>query len=113
MGLMTSLVFIRSNPLLTALFINDLDKLFEILGSEQFKEIIYHVMQGDIQVKKNKKNDILEDKEEISDSEEINDSDKNNIIELMAISGKTKEECTKAYIICNKNINNAALMLLD
>ena len=124
MGLMTSLVFIRSNPLLTVLFMNDIDRLFELLGSDQFKEIIYHVMQGDIQVKKIKKNEKKEEieKEESIDCEfeennkeeqELNENDELCIKELMTITGKSKEECAKAYIICNKNTNNAALMLLN
>jgi uncharacterized membrane protein len=119
MGLMTSLVFIRSNPLLTVLFMNDIDKLFEILNSPEMKEIITHVMNGDIQVKKIKKSDLEKEDKSESESEvdkpkdEITESDKANINQLMEISGKSEQECIQAYIICKKDTNNAAFMLLD
>lgn len=43
----------------------------------------------------------------------LNQADEDSIAHLIGITGHTRERCIEAYIVCNKNVEQAANLLLD
>ena len=119
------LAFVRANPQLVDLFNNNFEMLVGVLTSQQIRPL-FEKMVGNGQ---NSNSDYLDNlTESIYESQNgsettnqqtqpttqvsLSETDMNNINTLVAL-GFPQSDCVRAYIVCNKNINLAASMLMD
>ena len=110
-----TLFFIRQNPQFTDLFMNNFTTLLEILLSDQLRPLFERIYI-----------DTSENSEEVH-SEEVHSEEVDNInsqsndfteqdqlnIDTLVILGFSKDDSIQAYLLCNKNLELAASMLMD
>lgn len=126
-GVMGTLVFIRTNPQLAELFNDDFETLMGIMASNQvrplFEKMVSDTNDGDseylnelseslINVNSNDQSDATNTNQAPSNSIQLTTDDMNNINTLVSL-GFNKENVIQAYILCNKNMDMAASMLMD
>jgi len=107
-SVIATLFFIRQTPQFTELFMNNFPALLEVMSSDQLRPLFER---------------IYNDTTEISDSECVDDmnahvsndlteQDQHNIDTLVSL-GFPKDASIQAYLLCNKNVELAASMLMD
>ncbi len=126
-SVIATLFFIRQSPQFTELFMNNFQTLLGVLSSPQLRPL-FERMYNDSDSNDNDYMDNLTD--HVSDVQgqsqttgtnssgqqvmtvELNDDDKKNIDTLVSL-GFPKNASIQAYILCNKNVELAASMLMD
>lgn len=93
------LAIIRNDPRLLEMFNNNFEELQQLLIQPEFGIMIQNIIQN----MDGSRNQYLPELDQ-------SDYDKIKILEAF---GYSKDKCVEAYIICNKNIDMAASMLLD
>lgn len=93
------LTIIRNDPRLLEMFNNNFEELQQLLIQPEFGIMIQSIIQN----MNGSRNQHLPELDQ-------SDYDKIKILEAF---GYSKDKCVEAYIICNKNIDMAASMLLD
>lgn len=126
------LIYIRSNPALTELFNNNIGLLLNVLMSPEFKTVFDKIIEG----LTNNNEDLSEETESlpillpmplslgmnnaqpvntfrpIPVNDALSEQDQDNINTLMNL-GFTREQSLEAYLMCRKNLELAASMLMD
>ncbi len=121
------LFFIRSNPQLAELFINNFESLLGVLSSNQVKPLFEKIISDS-----ESDNNDSEFTDELTDylsniqMNEINNNDSNKTdqpinlseedmanIEILVSMGFSKNSCVQAYLVSNKNLDMAATFLMD
>jgi hypothetical protein len=100
------LSIVRNTPLFYELFNNNFHMLESLLLSDKMRDVFSQFLEKteDLLINKNNEN---------SDSlPSLSESDEENIKQLMNL-GFDREACIQAYLLCNKSMDLAAMMLLD
>ncbi len=123
------LCFVRSNPQLAELFINNFEALLGILTAPQTKPLFEQII-SDLESDANDSDftdqltDMLsnvqsfqlnndnDNDNESTQSVKLNDEDMANI-EILVSMGFSKNSCVQAYLVSNKNLDMAATFLMD
>lgn len=93
------LTIIRNDPRLFEMFNNNFEELKQLLLQPEFQLMIQSILQN---VERSRNHHLTE-----------LDQDDYEKIKILEAFGYSKDKCVEAYIICNKNIDMAASMLLD
>ena len=103
------LAMIKQNPQLTEMFNNNFEMLAGILMSPLFRPLFEAV--NDIT---NEEHSELNVNQEPTDNTNmtLSEGDMNNVATLQAL-GFSQSDCIQAYLLCNKNLELAASMLMD
>jgi len=105
-----TLFFIRQNPQFTDLFMNNFTTLLEILLSDQLRPLFERIY---IDTSENSDEEHSEEATNInSQSNDLTEQDHHNIDTLISL-GFPKDASIQAYLLCNKNVELAASMLMD
>ena len=110
-----TLFFIRQNPQFTDLFMNNFTTLLEILLSDQLRPLFERIY---IDTSENSEEVHSEEEhsEEVDDinsqSNDLTEQDQLNI-DTLVLLGFSKDDSIQAYLLCNKNVELAASMLMD
>ena len=93
------LTIIRNDPRLFEMFNNNFEELKQLLLQPEFQLMIQSILQN----------------VERSSDQHLSELDQADYekIKILEAFGYSKDKCIEAYIICNKNIDMAASMLLD
>jgi len=105
-----TLFFIRQNPQFTDLFMNNFTTLLEILLSDQLRPLFERIY---IDTSENSDEEHSEEATNInSQSNDLTEQDQLNI-DTLVLLGFSKDDSIQAYLLCNKNVELAASMLMD
>ena len=105
-----TLFFIRQNPQFTDLFMNNFTTLLEILLSDQLRPLFERIY---IDTSENSDEEHSEEATNInSQSNDLTEQDQFNI-DTLVLLGFSKDDSIQAYLLCNKNVELAASMLMD
>jgi len=105
-----TLFFIRQNPQFTDLFMNNFKTLLEILLSDQLRPLFERIY---IDTSENSEEEHSEEVDNInSQSNDFTEQDQLNI-DTLVLLGFSKDDSIQAYLLCNKNLELAASMLMD
>ena len=105
-----TLFFIRQNPQFTDLFMNNFTTLLEILLSDQLRPLFERIY---IDTSENSEEEHSEEENDInSQSNDLTELDQFNI-DTLVLLGFSKDDSIQAYLLCNKNVELAASMLMD
>ncbi len=105
-----TLFFIRQNPQFTDLFMNNFTTLLEILVSDQLRPLFERIY---IDTSENSDEEHSEEATNInSQSNDLTEQDQLNI-DTLVLLGFSKDDSIQAYLLCNKNVELAASMLMD
>jgi len=105
-----TLFFIRQNPQFTDLFMNNFTTLLEILLSDQlrplFERIYIDTSENSEEVHSEEVDDINSQSNDLTEQDQLN-------IDTLVLLGFSKDDSIQAYLLCNKNVELAASMLMD
>ena len=126
-AVMGVLVFIRANPQLAKLFNNDFETLMGVMASNQirplFEKMVSETGEGDsgyldelsetlMNVNSDEQSVETTNQTPPPNSIQLSQDDMNNINTLVSL-GFSKQDVIHTYIICNKNMDMTASMLMD
>ncbi len=120
-SVIATLFFIRQSPQFTEMFNNDFQTFLGVLSSPQLRplfEKIYSESDSNDSEYMDQLTDHVADVQQNSGAQqqtmtvELDDQDKNNI-EILVSLGFPRNASIQAYILCNKNVDLAASMLMD
>lgn len=115
------LAFIRANPQLSELYLNNFETLVGVLASPQirplFEKMVDEYNSGDSEYLDEFTESVnnqtsTQTNNQNSTQVTLTDTDMQNINTLVAL-GFPQNECVRAYIVCNKNLDMAASFLMD
>jgi hypothetical protein len=113
-SIIATLFFIRQTPQFTELFMNNFPALLEIMSSDQLRPLFERIYNDTTEISDSEYiNDMTENVSDVSSqSNDLTEQDKNNIDTLVSL-GFPKNASIQAYLLCNKNVELAASMLMD
>lgn len=113
-SIIATLFFIRQSPQFTELFMNNFTTLLDILSSDQLKPLFERIYNDTSEISDNEYIDNMTDhvSDVSSQSNDLTDQDQHNIDTLVSL-GFPKNASIQAYLLCNKNVELAASMLMD
>ena len=112
-SIIATLFFIRQTPQFTELFMNNFPALLEILSSDQLRPLFERIY-NDTDMNDDEYDDDMTDhvSNTSSESNDLTEQDQHNIDTLVSL-GFPKNASIQAYLLCNKNVELAASMLMD
>ena len=112
-SIIATLFFIRQTPQFTELFMNNFPALLEILSSDQLRPLFERIY-NDTDMNDDEYDDDMTDhvSDVSSQSNDLTEQDQHNIDTLVSL-GFPKNASIQAYLLCNKNVELAASMLMD
>ncbi len=113
-SVIATLFFIRQSPQFTELFMNNFTTLLDILSSDQLKPLFERIYNDTTELNDSEYIDNMTDhvSDVSSQSNDLTDQDQHNIDTLVSL-GFPKNASIQAYLLCNKNVELAASMLMD
>ena len=122
-SVIATLFFIKQSPQFTEMFMNNFTTLLDILSSDQLRPLFERIYNdsdlNDSEYIDNMTDHVsdIESESESNNNQQLTqvnltDQDQNNINTLISL-GFPKNASVQAYLLCNKNIELAALMLMD
>ena len=114
-SVIATLFFIRQSPQFTELFMDNFTTLLDVLSSDQLRPLFERIFNDTTELNDNEYIDNMTD--HVSDvnsqsNDNLTEQDQYNINTLVSL-GFQKNASIQAYLICNKNIELAASMLMD
>jgi hypothetical protein len=120
-SVIATLFFIRQSPQFTELFMNNFQTLLDVLISPQLRPLFERIYNDtdldDNEYIDNMTDHVADINSKSNSSEQVNtvtltEEDNNNINTLVSL-GFPKNASIQAYLLCNKNVELAASMLMD
>lgn len=114
-SVIATLFFIRQSPQFTELFMDNFTTLLDVLSSDQLRPLFERIFNDTTELNDNEYIDNMTD--HVSDvnsqsNDNLTEQDQYNINTLVSL-GFQKNASIQAYLLCNKNIELAASMLMD
>jgi len=107
-SVIATLFFIRQTPQFTELFMNNFPALLEIMSSDQLRPLFERIYNDTTEISDSESVDDINDHV----SNDLTEQDHHNIDTLISL-GFPKDASIQAYLLCNKNVELAASMLMD
>ena len=113
-SVIATLFFIRQTPQFTELFMNNFPALLEIMSSDQLRPLFERIYNDTTEISDSDYVDDMTDhvSDVSSQSNDLTEQDQHNIDTLVSL-GFPKNASIQAYLLCNKNVELAASMLMD
>lgn len=114
-SVIATLFFIRQSPQFSELFMNNFTTLLDVLSSDQLRPLFERIYNDTSEISDSEYIDDMTD--HVSDvssqsNDNFTDQDQHNIDTLVSL-GFPKNASIQAYLLCNKNVELAASMLMD
>jgi hypothetical protein len=114
-SVIATLFFIRQSPQFSELFMNNFTTLLDVLSSDQLRPLFERIFNDTTEINDSEYIDDMTD--HVSDissqsNDNFTDQDQHNIDTLVSL-GFPKNASIQAYLLCNKNVELAASMLMD
>ena len=120
-SVIATLFFIRQSPQFTELFMNNFTTLLDVLSSEQLRPLFERIFNdtdiNDSEYIDNMTDHVSDIESESNSNQQVTtvnltEQDQHNIDTLVSF-GFPKNTSVQAYLLCNKNLELAASMLID